>query len=116
MPLWDSKYILQNGNNNFADDQGQDDRRGMFDDAIAELDPDKAGQIAGRSTRRSWRARYYLPFVFEKIINWRSSRLTNVYSTDAFSGQYDYVNLGVEVTVDDTASPPAHPPLGTKGR
>ena len=42
---------------------------------------------------------YYLPFTFEKCINCRGSeRLTNVYTTDAYSGQYDYVNLGLKST------------------
>ena len=38
---------------------------------------------------------YYLPFIFEKFINWRSHTLTNVYTTDGYSGMYDFVNLGV---------------------
>ncbi len=39
---------------------------------------------------------YYLPFVFEKFINWRSSNLANVYTTDGYSGMYDFVNLGLK--------------------
>jgi len=39
---------------------------------------------------------YYLPFVFERFLNWRSDNLANVYTTDGYSGQYDFVNLGLK--------------------
>ena len=39
---------------------------------------------------------YYLPFTFEKTLTWRSDRLTNVYSTYAYSGQYDFASIGVK--------------------
>lgn len=53
--LWHSSKIRDNGNNNYAliDDPKID--KGL-EDAIAELDPDKAAEKYARSTRRSWRA------------------------------------------------------------
>ncbi|MEV6314618.1 ABC transporter substrate-binding protein [Streptomyces sp. NPDC051776] len=95
MPLWDSSYILPNGNNNYAmiKDKSIDKK---FDSFVAELDDTKREQIASDINKQVMEGGYYLPFVFEKILNWRSPRLTNVYSTFAFSGQYDFTSLGVK--------------------
>ncbi|WP_314177277.1 ABC transporter substrate-binding protein [Streptomyces winkii] len=95
MPLWHSKYILPNGNNNYAmiDDKKID---GMFADAIAELDKNKAAKKYAAINAEVMKGAYYLPFTFEKNIIWRSSRLTNVGTTDAYSGRYDYAVLGVK--------------------
>lgn len=95
MPLWHSKYILDNGNNNYAmiDDPKIDK---MFADAIAELDKNKAAKIYGDINTKVMKDGYYLPFTFEKNLIWRSSRLTNVGTTDSYSGKYDYAVLGVK--------------------
>jgi peptide/nickel transport system substrate-binding protein len=95
MPLWHSKYILDNGNNNYAmiDDPKIDK---MFADAIAELDKNKAAKMYGDINAEVMKGAYYLPFTYEKNIIWRSSRLTNVGTTDSYSGKYDYAVLGVK--------------------
>lgn len=94
-PLWDSRFTLDNGNNNYAliDDKKVN---GGFDDFVTELDPAKKEEIAKSLNHEVMEGGYYLPFVFEKFINFRSSRLTNVYTTDGYSGTYDFVNLGVK--------------------
>ncbi|WP_369233128.1 ABC transporter substrate-binding protein [Streptomyces sp. R21] len=94
LPLWDSKYILDSGNNNFAmiKDKTID---GLFDSYVKELDDAKKTQISTEINHKVMEGGYYLPFVFEKFINWRSSRLTNVYTTDNYSGMYDFISLGV---------------------
>jgi peptide/nickel transport system substrate-binding protein len=93
-PLIDGRFILQSGNNNFSelDDKSID---GLFDKAIAETDPDKAGEIYKQINEKVSERAVYLPFTFEKNIIWRSSRLTNVYTADAYNGRYDYASLGV---------------------
>ncbi|MGW0759966.1 ABC transporter substrate-binding protein [Streptomyces sp. NPDC002814] len=95
MPLWDSKYILESGNNNFAliKDKTID---GLFDDYVTELDDAKKTEISTEINHKVMEGGYYLPFVFEKFVNWRSNRLANVYTTDGFSGMYDFVNLGLK--------------------
>jgi peptide/nickel transport system substrate-binding protein len=95
VPLWDSKYILDNGNNNYAmiDDKKID---GLFDSAIGQLDKNKAAKIYSQINHKVMQGAYYLPFTFEKNIIWRSSRLTNVYTADSYSGRYDYASLGVK--------------------
>ncbi|MFE9248361.1 ABC transporter substrate-binding protein [Streptomyces sp. NPDC007088] len=94
-PLWDSRFTLSNGNNNYAliDDKKID---GAFDEFTTELDATKKEEIAKSINHQVMEGGYYLPFVFEKFINFRSSRLTNVYTTDGYSGTYDFVNLGVK--------------------
>ncbi|WP_189933247.1 ABC transporter substrate-binding protein [Streptomyces sulfonofaciens] len=95
LPLWDSKYILQSGNNNYSliKDKTID---GLFNSYVKEMDATKKAQIATEINHKVMEGGYYLPFVFEKFINWRSSRLANVYTTDAYSGEYDFVNLGLK--------------------
>ncbi|MET7638595.1 ABC transporter substrate-binding protein [Streptomyces sp. NPDC005438] len=95
LPLWHSKYILENANNNYAliDDKKID---ADFAKAIGERDPDKAAQGYADINKRVMQGAYYLPMTYLKVVQWRSSRLTNVYSSDAFSGWYDFASLGVK--------------------
>lgn len=95
LPLWDSDYILESGNSNYAliDDKTID---GLFDDYTTTLDDSGKTKIATEINHKVMEGGYYLPFVFEKFVNWRSDRLANVYTTDAFSGMYDFVNLGLK--------------------
>jgi peptide/nickel transport system substrate-binding protein len=94
-PLWHSKAILENGNNNFAmvDDPKIDK---AFDDYSASLDEAEKTKIAGEINKMVMEGGYYLPFVFEKVLTWRSDRATNVYSSGAYSGQYDFASIGVK--------------------
>jgi peptide/nickel transport system substrate-binding protein len=94
-PLWHSSFILDNGNNNYAMiDDPQIDKG--FADYVSELDDDKKAEIAQGINKRVMEGAYYLPFTFEKTLTWRSDRLTNVYSTYAYSGQYDFASMGVK--------------------
>ncbi|MCB5166612.1 ABC transporter substrate-binding protein [Streptomyces bambusae] len=93
-PLVDGRFILQSGNNNFSELNDPAINK-LFDDAIAETDADKAGAIYKQMNQKVSEAAVYLPFVFDKTISWRSDRLTNAYTTDAYNGRYDYASLGV---------------------
>ncbi|WP_168711378.1 ABC transporter substrate-binding protein [Streptomyces sp. RKND-216] len=95
MPLWHSDYILDNGNNNFAmiDDPEIDQ---AFQDFIDSQDDAEKTKIAESINTKVMEGAYYLPFTFEKILTWRSDRATNVYSTYAYSGQYDFSSVGVK--------------------
>ncbi|WP_037677731.1 ABC transporter substrate-binding protein [Streptomyces griseus] len=95
LPLWNSKYILESANNNFAliNDKTID---GLFDQYVNTLDDSGKAKIATEINHKVMEGGYYLPFVFEKFLNWRSSRLANVYTTDGYSGMYDFVNLGLK--------------------
>ncbi|MFB7498239.1 ABC transporter substrate-binding protein [Streptomyces sp. NPDC056161] len=95
LPLWDSSYIHESGNNNYAliDDKSID---GLFDQYTTTLDEAGKTQIATQINHKVMEGAYYLPFTFEKFINWRSSNLANVYTTDGYSGMYDFVNLSLK--------------------
>ncbi|WP_255952100.1 ABC transporter substrate-binding protein [Streptomyces odontomachi] len=95
LPLWHSSYILPNGNNNYAliNDKGID---GDFAKFTTESDPAQKAATARDINHKVMEGAYYLPFVFERFINWRSDRLSNVYTTDAYSGMYDFISLGVK--------------------
>ncbi|MFE2703052.1 ABC transporter substrate-binding protein [Streptomyces mirabilis] len=97
IPLWDSKYILQSGNNNFGliKDKTID---GLFDQYNTTLDNSKKTEISTEINHKVMEGAYYLPFTFERLLNIRSSRLANVYTTNAYSGYYDFVNLGLKST------------------
>ncbi|WP_274562206.1 ABC transporter substrate-binding protein [Streptomyces spiramyceticus] len=93
-PLVDGRFIVPSGNYNNSETNDPKINK-LFDDAIAETDPDKAGEIYKEINHMVSDRAVYLPFVYEKTITWRSSRLTNVYTADSYSGRYDYVSLGV---------------------
>ncbi|MEJ8637585.1 ABC transporter substrate-binding protein [Streptomyces sp. NPDC006475] len=93
-PLVDGRFILQSGNNNFSELNDPAVNK-LFDQAIAETDPDKAGEIYKQMNQKVSEAAVYLPFVYDKTITWRSTRLTNAYTADAYNGRYDYASLGV---------------------
>ncbi|MGW4734616.1 ABC transporter substrate-binding protein [Streptomyces shenzhenensis] len=97
LPLWNSDYILESGNNNYAliKDKSID---GLFSDYVDTLDAAGKAKISTEINHKVMEGGYYLPFVFEKFINWRSSNLANVYTSDGYSGMYDFVNLGLKNT------------------
>ncbi|MGW0467385.1 ABC transporter substrate-binding protein [Streptomyces sp. NPDC003027] len=93
-PLVDGRFILQSGNNNFSELNDPAVNK-LFDEALKETDPVKAGELYKQINTKVSEAAVYLPFTHEKNIIWRSSRLTNVYTADAYNGRYDYASLGV---------------------
>ncbi|MFF0749422.1 ABC transporter substrate-binding protein [Streptomyces sp. NPDC004267] len=93
-PLVDGRFILQSANYNFSE-LNDPAINGLFDKALKETDPAKAGEIYRQINTKVSEDALYLPFTYEKNIIWRSSRLTNVYTAGAYSGQYDYASLGV---------------------
>ncbi|MEW2132103.1 ABC transporter substrate-binding protein [Streptomyces sp. NPDC005435] len=97
LPLWSSSYILENGNNNFAliKDKKID---GLFNQYTKATDTATQAKIATELNHKVMEGGYYLPFTFEKMLNWRSNRLADVYTTNAYSGQYDFVSLGLKAS------------------
>ncbi|MFD0413169.1 ABC transporter substrate-binding protein [Streptomyces sp. NPDC127108] len=93
-PLFDSRFLAETGNYN--ESQIKDKKvDGLFDKAIAETDPVKAGETYKALDKRILDQADWMPFLYEKNITWRGPRLTNAYMSDAFNGRYDYVSLGV---------------------
>ena len=92
-PLADSRFIPEGGNSNVAEirDPAID---GLFDQAAAETDPTKAGDIYSQINHKIMEGAYYLPFVVDKALNYRNPRLTNIYEQQALS-MIDFQALGV---------------------
>ncbi|MEV8509321.1 ABC transporter substrate-binding protein [Actinoplanes sp. NPDC051475] len=91
--LVDSRFIQKNGNYNLAEvaDPAID---GLFDQASQETDLTKAQDLYKQVNTKVMEGAYYLPFVFDKALNYRNPRLTNVYIHDAF-GMVDFQAVGV---------------------
>ncbi|MFH8295159.1 ABC transporter substrate-binding protein [Streptomyces sp. NPDC018059] len=94
-PLFDSRFLNPTGNYN--ESQIKDKKvDALFDKAIAETDPAKAGEIYKELDKRILDNADWMPFLYEKNITWRGPRLTNAYMSDGYNGRYDYVSLGVK--------------------
>ncbi|MGG7570140.1 ABC transporter substrate-binding protein [Streptomyces sirii] len=93
-PLVDSRFILPSGNYNISqvDDPSIDK---ALDSAIADTRPESAAPLYAMVNRSVAKSAYYLPFVYDKAVTWRSPRLTNVYTSDVY-GAYDFASLGVK--------------------
>lgn len=93
-PLYDGRFIEQTGNYNVSETNDKAINKD-FDDALEETDPAKAGELYTDMNHKVADLAVSMPFLYEKNITWRSSRLTNAYSSAAYNGRYDYVSLGV---------------------
>jgi peptide/nickel transport system substrate-binding protein len=92
-PLSDSRFIHENGNYNEPEIRDPS-INALFDQAASETDPTKAADLYSQVNHKVMEGAYYLPFVFDKALNYRNPRLTNVYVTSAF-GMVDFQALGV---------------------
>ncbi|MFI1682142.1 MULTISPECIES: ABC transporter substrate-binding protein [unclassified Streptomyces] len=93
-PLFDSRFLNPTGNYN--ESQIKDKKvDALFDKAIAETDPAAAGEIYKELDKKILDQADWMPFLYEKNITWRGSRLTNAYMSDGYNGRYDYASLGV---------------------
>ncbi|MFF4157347.1 ABC transporter substrate-binding protein [Streptomyces sp. NPDC001678] len=93
-PITDGRFIQESGNQNYTELNDPEINK-LYDQAIAEIDVEKAGKIYQEANKKVTEGAWYLPFVYDKTITWRSSRLTNAYTADSYNGRYDYASLGV---------------------
>lgn len=93
-PLIDGRFIQQTGNFNVSE-TNDPKINGLFDSALKETDPAKAGETYKEINHKVADLAVQMPFLYEKNITWRSSRLTNAFSSAAYGGRYDYSQLGV---------------------
>jgi peptide/nickel transport system substrate-binding protein len=89
----DSRSILPSGNFNrsIIKDPSID---ALFDDAQNQTDPAKAAADYSQINHKIMEGAYFVPFVFDKALNYRNPRLTNVFVENAY-GQYQFDALGV---------------------
>ncbi|MEU4239031.1 ABC transporter substrate-binding protein [Actinoplanes sp. NPDC026619] len=92
-PLASSKFLAANGNYNLPEikDQAIDD---LFAKGLAEKDATAAGTDYQEANKKVMDGFYYLPFVFDKALNYYNPRLTNVYFHSGLA-MVDFASLGV---------------------
>ncbi|MFI7098200.1 ABC transporter substrate-binding protein [Streptomyces sp. NPDC050161] len=89
------KAISQSGNSNLSElDDPQINK--LLDDAVA--NPDKAAREKeyAEIDKKAMEQAAIVPLTYFKVLNYRSPKATNLVSTSAYSGQYDYLNIGVK--------------------
>jgi peptide/nickel transport system substrate-binding protein len=91
--LVDGRQIHESGNNNYAELDDPAINK-LIDDAKAEPDPAKNAEIWKQINKLVMDTATYLPFTYDKALNYRNPRLTNVYVTQYY-GMYDFGSLGV---------------------
>jgi peptide/nickel transport system substrate-binding protein len=91
--LVDGRGIKQSGNNNYAE-INDPAINSLIDQAKAEPDAQKAAAIWSQINRKVMDTGTMLPFVYDKALNYRNPRMTNVFVNDYF-GMDDFSTLGV---------------------
>ncbi|MFY4717474.1 ABC transporter substrate-binding protein [Streptomyces sp. LaBMicrA B280] len=91
--ILNSKAISQSGNTALSQYSNKkvDD---LLAQAIAEPDTAKRNAIYAQIDKQAMDDAVLVPLTYFKVLLYRSPYATNVVSTAAFSGQYDYLNLG----------------------
>jgi len=91
--LVDGRKIQPSGNNNYAE-LNDPEINGLIDKAMAEADPKKAADIWGQINAKVMDTGTQLPFVYDRALNYRNPRMTNVYVYSYF-GEWDFASLGL---------------------
>ncbi|MET7392278.1 ABC transporter substrate-binding protein [Dactylosporangium sp. NPDC005572] len=91
--LVDGRGITPSGNNNYAELDNAE-VNSLIDKAKAETDAAKAAEIWGQINKIVMDEAVMVPFVYDKALNYRNPRVTNVFVTKYY-GMYDFGSLGV---------------------
>lgn len=93
-PLVEGRNIHDEGNVNVAliDDKALDK---LFESARSARDEQQATRVHQQINRKVSELAGYLPLTHQKAVTWRSTRLTNVTTINAYGGGYDFATLGV---------------------
>ncbi|GAA1513215.1 ABC transporter substrate-binding protein [Dactylosporangium maewongense] len=91
--LVDGRLILPSGNNNYPE-LNNPEVNSLIDQAKAEPDAKKAAQIWSQINKIVMDEAVLVPFTYDKALNYRNPRLTNVYISQYY-GQVDFGSLGV---------------------
>ncbi|MET8540510.1 ABC transporter substrate-binding protein [Kitasatospora sp. NPDC004799] len=89
----DGRAVKETGNNNLAQLNDPAVNK-LIDDAA--VNPDKAARekIYAEIDKKTMEQAVYVPLTYFKVFLYRPSNATNMASTSAFSGEYDYLNIG----------------------
>jgi peptide/nickel transport system substrate-binding protein len=89
----DGRKIQSAGNSNYGE-VNDPAINSAIDAALKETDPAKAATAWAAIDKMAMDTASFLPFVFDKALNYRNPKVTNVY-VDAYYGMYDFQALGV---------------------
>ncbi|WP_245665394.1 ABC transporter substrate-binding protein [Actinoplanes subtropicus] len=92
-PIAMGSFIAQSGNFNFPE-INDPAINAAFTKGLSEQDPAAAAQDYANANHLVMEGAYYLPFVFDKALNYYNPRLTNVYFNQALA-MVDFSQLGV---------------------
>ncbi|MGW7573175.1 ABC transporter substrate-binding protein [Streptomyces sp. NPDC054765] len=89
------KAIGASGNTNLSqlDDP---EINNLLDTAIANTDKAAREKAYAQVDKKAMEQAAVVPLTYFKVLMYRSPKATNLVSTSAFSGQYDYLNIGVK--------------------
>jgi peptide/nickel transport system substrate-binding protein len=90
----DGRKIQQSGGNNNTSELNDPQINSLIDQATKETDIAKVADLWKQVDKLVMDSATYMPFVFDKALNYRNPRVTNVY-VGAWVGMYDFVALGV---------------------
>lgn len=68
----------------------------LLDTAIANTDKTAREKAYAEVDKKAMEQAAIVPLTYFKVLNYRSPKATNLVSTSAYSGQYDYLNVGVK--------------------
>ncbi|MET7426101.1 ABC transporter substrate-binding protein [Dactylosporangium sp. NPDC005555] len=91
--LVDGRQILPSGNNNYSELDNAEVNK-LIDQARAEPDQKKAAEIWSQINKVVMDEAVLVPFTYDKALNYRNPRLTNVYISQYY-GMLDFGSLGV---------------------
>ncbi|MEE1784653.1 ABC transporter substrate-binding protein [Streptomyces sp. SP17BM10] len=89
----DGRAIKASGNSNLAQLNDPDINK-LLDQAIANTDQSAREKIYGEIDKKIMDQAVYVPLTDFKVFLYRPDSATNLVSTSAFSGEYDYLNIG----------------------
>ncbi|HKS98272.1 MAG TPA: ABC transporter substrate-binding protein [Rugosimonospora sp.] len=92
--LVDGRRIQQAGGNTNTAELNDPQINSLIDQATKETDLTKVADLWKQVDKLVMDSATYLPYVFDKALNWRGSRLTNVYVA-SYVGMVDFQSLGV---------------------
>ncbi|MER6396390.1 MULTISPECIES: ABC transporter substrate-binding protein [unclassified Kitasatospora] len=89
----DGRAIKEAGNSNLASLNDPAINK-LLDDAAVNTDKAAREKIYAEIDKKVMEQAVYVPLTYFKVFLYRSDTATNVVSTSAFSGEYDYLNIG----------------------
>jgi peptide/nickel transport system substrate-binding protein len=87
------KAIGQSGNTNLSELNDPEINK-LLDDAIGNTDEAARTAAYTQVDKKVMEQAAIVPLTYFKVLLYRSPYATNVVSSSAFSGQYDYLNIG----------------------